>query len=237
MPVFLFSFAHAGNKNTSTVKVSIRNLVNGKKLVLNNEVYANAHGDSFTVRMYKYYISNIKLIGETGAVFAEPESYHLVNESKSRTKEFTIENVPSGSYTAVSFMIGVDSLHNVSGAQGGDLDPINAMFWDWNTGYIMAKMEGTLVNDNGKEVAFHIGGFAAERSVLRVITIPFGETKLKVETGKEPLIHLNSDLAEWFQTPTLIDFAQYPAITMEGKEAVMMADNYADMFTLQNIEE
>ena len=37
------------------------NVVNGKPLVLKTETYTNANGDSFTVNLYKYYISNIKL--------------------------------------------------------------------------------------------------------------------------------------------------------------------------------
>ena len=50
--------------------------------------------------------------------------------------------MPAGNYNSLSFLLGVDSMHNVSGAQTGALDPANDMFWTWNSGYVMAKMEG-----------------------------------------------------------------------------------------------
>ena len=50
--------------------------------------------------------------------------------------------LPEGDYTELQFLLGVDSLHNVSGAQTDDLDPAKDMFWTWNSGYVMAKMEG-----------------------------------------------------------------------------------------------
>jgi hypothetical protein len=36
--------------------------------------------------------------------------------------------------TAIKFLLGVDSLKNVSGIQTGALDPAKGMFWTWNTG-------------------------------------------------------------------------------------------------------
>lgn len=234
--VLAIASSYAGDKtgkDAGAVKIRIQNVVDGKNLVLNTQSYTNAHGDTFTIRMYKYYISNIRLVKENGEVFAEDDSYHLVNEAKSKTKEFTINNIPEGKYTAISFMIGVDSLHNVSGAQSGDLDPINAMFWDWNTGYIMAKIEGN--RPNGEELAFHIGGFVGKNSVLRNVTIPLDA--LTIGKGKVPVINLESDIAEWFQSPVIVDFSKTPAITMEGKEATEIADNYADMFSLKTIEQ
>ena len=37
--------------------------------------------------------------------------------------------------------LGVDSLRNVTGVQTGALDPAMDMYWTWNTGYVMAKLE------------------------------------------------------------------------------------------------
>lgn len=226
----------AGDANTQQVKIAIENVVNGKKLELNRQKYVNAHGDTFSVRMYKYYISNIILVAQDGKEYKEKESYHLVNESKPKSKEFVLENVPAGTYSEIRFTIGVDSLHNVSGAQGGQLDPINAMFWDWNTGYIMAKFEGYTPDERGEEIAFHIGGYAGENSVLRDVSIPFSTGKLQVAAGGNIAeIYLNSDLAEWFKSPKEIDFTKTSSVTMEGAEAVEIANNYADMFKLNRI--
>lgn len=224
-----------GMTHSGDVKINIQNLVNGEPLVLNAKKYVNENGDSFTVRIYKYYISNIVLVTQDGKEYAEMNSYHLINEAKPGTKEVIIKDVPAGMYSAIKFMIGVDSLHNVSGAQSGDLDPIKAMFWDWNTGYIMAKLEGNTPGENGKELTFHIGGFAGAKSVLKNVTIPL-PGKLQVTNGNVPAIHLNADIAQWFKSPVTIDFAKTNTITIEGPEATALADNYADMFTLDHIE-
>ncbi len=69
------------------------------------------------------------------------------------------------------FLLGVDSLHNVSGAQTDALDPAKDMFWTWNTGYVMAKLEGNspssaLVNN---KYEFHVGGFSGKYNVLKKI--------------------------------------------------------------------
>jgi hypothetical protein len=45
--------------------------------------------------------------------------------------------------TGIRFLLGVDSARNVSGIQTGALDPARGMFWTWNSGYVMAKIEGS----------------------------------------------------------------------------------------------
>lgn len=219
----------------ASVKLSFTNVVNGQPLALKTGNYVNENGDPYNVTMYKYYISNIQLIPATGKTFKEKDSYHLVNESQPASKSFEINKVPCVTYTSIRFMIGVDSLHNVSGAQAGALDPINAMFWDWNTGYIMAKMEGTSSKANPEELQFHMGGFGGANKVLRWVTLQFPQP-LAVTAGKVPTIKLKSDLAEWFKSPNKIDFSKTPVIATEGKEAAEIADNYSDMFSLEGVE-
>jgi hypothetical protein len=211
------------------IEISFIHTVNGQLLQLNDGVYTNAHRDSFTISMYKYYISNIRLLNNSKVVYTKPESYHLINEAKPGSKEFTLTVVPRVAFTAIQFTIGVDSLHNVSGAQSGALDPVNAMFWDWNTGYIMAKMEGHLLKKSDDEITYHLGGFSGTYNVLRTVTIPLPE-------GNIHLIRLRSEIAEWFKSPNEIDFSALPVVTTEGKEAAAIADNYADMFTLDHAE-
>ncbi len=218
------------------IKLHFNNVVNGKELVLDNETYKNAHGDEFTLSMCKYYISNVTFIKTDGTAVNIENSYHLVSEQKPSSFDYVMDALPEGGYVEMKFMIGVDSLHNVSGAQGGELDPINAMFWDWHTGYIMAKIEGRSPAAQDGEIAFHIGGFSGETSALRWITLKFPHA-VKVTSGKTPVINLQADIAEWFRTPATVDFSKLSVVTLEGKEAAMIADNYADMFTIKSIDE
>lgn len=219
------------------LKIVFENRVGGQPLQLNTGVYINAAGDTFSVSMYKYYISNIKLWRADSSYYAEPESYHLVNEALFDSKSFILHSTPVGNYTSISFIIGVDSGRNVSGAQTGALDPANAMFWDWNTGYIMAKLEGTSPQSGapGKNISFHMGGFYGKFNVVRNVSLMLPQPAI-VTAAKTPEIHIKSDVLEWFKNPLTISFAAHYSITNPGGDAALMADNYADMFTVDHVE-
>lgn len=227
-------FAIARPIVSGKLHISIENVFDGEPLKLNERVYRTSAGDSIIISNYKYYISNIKLATVAGKEFEVPESYFLVNESRSSSKKFDIE-LPEGTYSAIRFMIGVDSLHNVSGAQTDALDPINAMFWDWNTGYIMGKLEGRLNNVEQTEYSFHIGGFAGNTSTVRWVTLNFLKPIL-IKPGADAAIILTSDAAEWLRTPNDIDLHKTPVVATEGADAVRIADNYANMFSLGYVE-
>jgi hypothetical protein len=69
--------------------------------------------------------------------------------------------------------LGVDSIRNVSGIQTGALDPLKGMFWTWNSGYVMAKLEGSSESSNsaGNRFTYHIGGFRPGMNVLKTIDL------------------------------------------------------------------
>lgn len=98
--------------------------------------FINDKGDSVLVSKFIYYLSNIVLTKSDGSKYTADNSYHLLSFTSSGTPSFTLSDVPAGEYTAIDFLIGIDSLRNCSGAQTGDLDPAKGMFWTWNSGYI-----------------------------------------------------------------------------------------------------
>lgn len=215
----------------------IRNVAGSAAFSL-NEWYKNENGDSLRVFEYKYYISNISLYTEEDSVYYEPESYRLIDQGRPESGVFDVGNIPPGRYTKMQFLIGVDSRRNTEGAQTGALDPIHGMFWDWNTGYIMAKLEGESPQtlSSSKQVVYHIGGFKGPYSVLRYVTIPFSESVV-VSSEKKPTIHLDADILEWFKTPHLIKLGETSGSMTPGEELSAIADNYADMFHLNNIQQ
>lgn len=220
-----------------SMRITIQNVAGKYPLVLNVPWYQNENGDSFKVSIFKYYISNIVFTREDGTEFAEPESYHLVDAAEDVSKSFEIADLPQGNYVKLKFLIGVDGKRNTSGAQTGALDPIHGMFWDWNTGYIMAKMEGISPQSQvaGGHLAFHMGGFSGPNSVLKYVTLDF-PAQAAVSSTSTPNIHLTADIMEWFKTPTTIKFKDFAGTSSPGADAKMVADNYADMFTLVHID-
>lgn len=209
--------------------------VGGSKLNLNNQWYKNQNGDSFTVSKFNYYISNVVLKGSGNTPdYTEPTSYHLIEHSATPSEmTFYIDKVPGGNYKAITFMIGVDSLRNVSGAQDGALDPINGNFWDWNTGYIMLKFEGTSpkATTTGKKIMLHSGGFSGVNNVLKTVTLDM-PNEIKVTKATANHIHFTADVQKLFKSPNVIDFSATQTIMMPGAEAKKLADNYANMFTI-----
>jgi hypothetical protein len=222
---------------TSMVKLEVKNMVDTSVLYLDTAQFILDNGDKLRVSMYKYYISNVQLLKADSTVYAEPYSYHLIDQSQEATKSITIKDVPEGDYVGIRFMIGVDSAHNVSGTQSGDLDPAKGMFWAWNTGYIMAKMEGTSLQSTaiGNSVGLHIGGFKGAYSALKTVSPSFNGSHALVTASHTPIIHLKCDLAEWFRNPTAFSFSTVNNVTMVGANSKMIADNYADMFSVTGI--
>ena len=219
----------AGN---GKVKIEFTNKVGSSNLNLNTQWYMNEHGDSFVVSKFIYYISNIKLTGPAG-IYTEAESYHLVTAGNAASMSFDLTGVPAGQYTGITYLLGVDSLRNVSGAQTGALDPTNGMFWTWNTGYIMWKFEGTSPRSTQSQgqITYHGGGFTGADNALREVTMPFPQTVTVAKDG-ENHVHIGTNVQALFNAPNQIDFAQSPVATLQGKTTSLMADNFVKAFTI-----
>ena len=224
------------NQNSlSAIKLTFANNVNGRKIIFNDSTYTNSFGENFTITKLRYYVTSISLPGGSQNV-KEKNSYHLIDESKAESQVIKFL-IPEGDYGAIQFLLGVDSLHNVSGAQTDALDPANDMFWTWNTGYVMAKMEGH--SSSSKQVnnkfEFHIGGFSGPFSVLQWVLLDFpGETHHFV-AGKNYEITINADINNWWQHPHDIKISEHAIITSPGKFAKEISENYAKMFRIEKI--
>lgn len=221
---------------TGTIKVSYENKVNGKPLFLNGTVYANSFGENYSVTKFKYYIS-YTAVNNIDKRAIDNDTYHLIDESKSTSLSYSFPAMVEN-YDEISFWVGVDSTRNVSGAQTGALDPLNDMFWTWNSGYIMAKLEGTSPNSNqvNNKIEYHIGGFSGVNNVLKKINIkvPAGKT-MNVKKDKTTEIIIAADIDAWWQNPTDLKIAVNPVCTSPGALAKKIADNYSKMFTIKDV--
>jgi hypothetical protein len=207
-----------------------------EELVMNTGKYVTAGNDTISITKFNYYISNIRFKKSDGSYYAEPSSYHLIKGDVGSSKHFHIPTMPTGTYVSVSFMIGVDSEKNTSGAQKDALDVSNGMFWDWSTGYIMAKLEGTSPQSAAvdKSFTYHIGGFSGDNSALRTVTFDLSATPLIVNTGKESAINIKADALKWF-APNSINIATTNAVMVVSAKSKLIADNYANMFTVTSV--
>ena len=223
---------------TGTVKIIFKNMVGSSPMQLDGSTYTNPFGEDYTITKFKYYISNIGfgLSGPENS-FIDKSHYYLVDQSDPTTQTISF-SAEENNFTTVSFLIGVDSIRNVSGAQTGALDPLNDMFWTWNSGYIMAKMEGVSPQSGEAEnlIAYHIGGFSGANNTLKTISLIFPANKiLSIKQGSTSEITVAVDFSKWWQNPNDIKIVEHPVITTPGALAKQVADNYSNMFTVTDV--
>lgn len=229
--------ATAPEQKTGSLKITFKNTVKGNPMQLLTGSYTNGFGEQYKISKFKYYVSHISISG-TG-VSAANDGYYLIDESNTASLSFS-SDVPVNSYSTLSFLLGVDSTRNVSGAQTGALDPLNDMFWTWSSGYIMAKMEGespqsTEVNN---KVEYHIGGFAGANSVLKNIGLLLSASinPLEIRAGKTSEIFIEADFDKWWQGSFNLKIAEHAAATHPGSLAKSISDNYDAMFRIIDIK-
>lgn len=202
---------------------------NGVPLVLSKQLYVSGQNDSLYIDAFRCYISSISL-SANGKKIVIDSTPHLLDAAEPQSLEILVPDVPATDYDELLLDIGVDSLSNVSGAMGGDLDPTKGMYWAWNTGFINAKLEGRGLNCPTLHHAFefHIGGYAAPYNSLRHARLPFKNFTAS-PNNTSYIIVLHANLAAWFNG---IRLQETNSIVMPSAKAMTMADNYTKMFSI-----
>lgn len=226
-----------GNKQQQdNVKITFINTINKQPVVLDSGNYTNCWNENFTLSKLKYYISNIRLQTTGKKINREENSYHLINEEDTSSKSLLLL-MPPDEYASVSFLIGIDSLKNVSGAQTDALDPLNGMFWTWNTGYIMFKIEGNSPQSASinNKIEYHIGGFSGTNTVLRNVKLNFGSNVISVKKDHLTEIFIRIDLEKIWNAGDDFKITNTPVCTSPGKLAAAIADKYSKAFDIITI--
>ncbi len=216
-----------------SIVVNITAKANNKNLIRETAFYKSTGTDSFKVSLLKYYLSNFYLT--TNENSEKKINEYILNEHFGSTISFTLNNINEGNHKKFKMLLGVDAERNTSGAQSGALDPLNGMFWDWNTGYIFFKLEGeykTVASTSLSPVAMHIGGFEGKNNSLKEII--FNDLDLKIKANQKTIINMELNLDEIFINPQQLDLPNI-AIAVSASEAKIIADNYGDMFTIISI--
>jgi len=149
-----------------------------------------------------------------GEAYRLPYEYHLFDGEDSTS---WIVAFPT---SADHFMLGVDSLTNVAGVLGGDLDPTKGMYWAWNSGYINLKVEGTCSASPypKHEFELHLGGYAAPNATAQ---------RIELRTSNAHVIEVHVDAQAFLQQ---VDLASRCNVMSPGEEAVRLSRAGASMF-------
>lgn len=213
---------------TGSVALSFSHEFNGQALVVGNQLYALPEGDSLSLDVVRYYITHVTLLGKQ--VYHESDSYHLIDAEEPVSQQIMLRGVPVGRYDSLSFYVGTDSLANVSGAMGNDLDPSLGMYWAWNSGYINVKLEGRSKACPTRRNAFefHLGGYLPPHQTLRKVVLPL--KKLSVRPDVESVVTVHAELSQFFRRISLQKTNQ---VMIPGKLAAELATFYQSVFALR----
>ncbi|WP_144264032.1 MbnP family protein [Filimonas lacunae] len=215
-------------RSAAPVQLHLFNTAGGKAIAAGDSCI-NQYHETFTVRNFRYYLSHIQLADSTGKFYeaGEAETY-LVDFTDSSSQHITLHH--QGKAWFIRFLLGVDSSKNVSGVHTGVLDPARGMYWTWNSGYVMAKLEGRSEQSTapGRNFTYHIGGYKPQQQTARSITLALSPA---VAASKD--ITLVADILQWFGGKENISIATHPICHEPGALAVSIADNYTRMFTVQ----
>ena len=222
--VFLFCMAlNLGIGQTNKKLTICFDPVFGKNTpVIMDSVYFMDDKNTVKFETLKFYISNIQLFNNSELVWREKKSFHLCGTDSSNKNIYL--NIPvSKEFTRLTFNLGIDSITNVSGALGGDLDPTKGMYWTWQSGYVNFKLEGKSEKskDPKKEFQFHLGGYSGLNKAVQTITL---NCVYKKKIG------IDIDLKQFINST---DLAKQHHVMSPGEAAVILSQLAAKCFSTQ----
>lgn len=184
--------------------------------------YKITSGDSVSFETLKFYISGIELLENGKGVWKEENSIHLIDVSDPKSLCVRLNTLQQFSFTKIQFNLGIDSITNVSGAMGGDLDPTKGMYWTWQNGYINFKLEGksNLCKTRNHEFQFHLGGYQFSNNSLQIISFPCTpQENIFIRFDLEKFIHL-------------ADLSNENQVMSPGNNAVLLSKKAASSFSI-----
>ena len=186
-------------------------VVQGKKY------FSVTNNDSLRIETLRFYVSNITLLKYGKVVYNSKTNFYLIDLEKKLQIALKTKN---SAFDAIKFNVGIDSLTNVSGAMGGDLDPVNGMYWAWQSGYINFKLEGTskICSTRNNAFQFHIGGYMHPNATIQTINLP---------VKNNSAIEINIALDKFLNG---VDLKTTNEIMSPGQHAVKLAKLYQTIF-------
>lgn len=241
-----------------TVSIEFDNFVGSSQLNLAEDgstdyTYSTTSGQEFNLTRVQYYVSKIILTGENGEVFEdelnvsanadEVRGYYFIQESESASQILELTNVPEGTYTQITFNLGIDEEGVQEGAAGGILDPATgAPFWNWNAGYIAMTVEGQTSVLEDPEFQIHVGGWkdvipedgSTQKFYNNVKTITLNlDVNMQVSSSLEPEIHIVTDIQKVLGA---INFSATSAVHSPAAGRTF-ADNLESAFIVDHVHQ
>ena len=241
---FLFNCNNNDDDNEAKVNPPILNfeaVYNDKPLIILDESYDYEENMNIRVQLFQFFITDVRLIDESGEATDPILDVALVNFSNNFTEEAAeagvnveLGEIAPGKYTGVKFGIGVNP--DLNGTAPEDYTPghpLSEHYWRPASSYVFAKVEGnadlTNTDDYSTKFTFHIGGNPRYREVQ------FNKD-IEVEVDGALPIRFEVDLKDVL-VDDLGQFVNFNEVTIihdgTAETAVFMMDNLSSAIRLK----
>lgn len=213
--MFLLFISTLTNLSQDSLLLHFAPTWNGTPVKLNTS-YTTDDKVFIEIAQLKFYISNIST-----SKSEDLQNYHLFDLTNTPSLSFKI---PAHKASQLSFNLGIDSLTNMQGVQGQDLDPMKGMYWTWQSGYINVKLEGFYSKEftGEEEFTFHLGGYSGNKNAIQKVELAINPKQ------KEIFIEMN--LATFFNQ---INVIEQNTIMSPSVKAVEMSKTMAEIFSVE----
>ena len=220
--LFTLTSLHVRAQREHGVTIRFVATFGGKIIQTSDDIPAAFPGTDISIETLRYYVSGVSFYMEGEEVFSEANSYHLIDASSSDKISFKIPTAQPLVFNQLRFNLGIDSITNISGVRGGDLDPTTGMYWTWQSGYINFKLEGTSKNCPARKnrFQFHLGGYAGGNNCLQQVI-------LKVNNSNNITVRLPLD-----KLLATVDLTTQHTVMNPCREAVALSGTIAQSFEI-----
>jgi hypothetical protein len=216
----LIMLVSVANSYAQTISIDFH--ATGKNLIFtNSSISFNINEiDSVKITEFRFYISKLSFWKSNTQIWNEEESFHLIDLLDDSTHKIKLKIPVEMVFDKLEFYLGIDSLTNVSGAMGGDLDPTRGMYWTWQNGYINAKIEGTsnVCNSRKNEFQFHLGGYMTPYQCVQ---------KIEMDVDRNKQIQIGIDVEKMIEA---FDLSKQTKIMSPSLNAVDISKQLAKCF-------
>jgi hypothetical protein len=212
--VFCF-FLITGYGQTTSINLTFQPSISNEFIGLNT-IYSLTDSSKMEITTCRFYVSNFTFYSNNKLV-SEQKGAFLIDLENPESLQLTF---PISVVDSVRFNLGIDSSTNVAGILDGDLDPINGMYWTWNSGYINFKLEGSITNNTGKKIPFeyHLGGYLPPFQTIQTISVSHDNTESTT---------IQFDISQFIAS---IDFEKCSNVMIPGATAVELSKSLATCF-------
>ena len=225
-----------------TVTLEFVHQVDGVALVLDELSYTNAVDQTYSVQVFKYYVSRLELVqsGAAGAHALAPAplaDLHYVEEGIASTRSLTVADVAAGSYDRLRFVFGLNEQDNITDGLAPTLENINMIWPDpLGGGYHYMKFEGKFFVPGSDTLNYrtHVGRTGAVGTGTPHFVAVELPTALTVD-GNSSTIEIVVNLNEWYTNPNDYTFPVNSEIMANVAVQDTLEQNGATVFTLGTV--